>query len=225
MDMEQLSKSNSGLIFRIACRYRRLCELDRATDLDDLMQAGHIGLWKAAETYDANGGKSWAGWAVWHIQREMRALLGVASARRRADLGAVSLNKPLDEPDGDTLGDLLADDSLPNSCDELLRAEARQEVCAAVGRLPTLERTVIEGHRLRGLGIDQLAAALNRPAEEVRRAMWRGMNALRKDKALRSYRLDLETHFYAHKGLEAFNRDWTSTTEAAALWRIGQERK
>ena len=35
--------------------------------------------------------------------------------------------------------------------------------------------------------------------------------------------LDERTRFHAHKGVEAFNRDWTSVTEAAALWRIEQQ--
>ena len=34
--------------------------------------------------------------------------------------------------------------------------------------------------------------------------------------------LDNRTRFHAHKGVAAFNRDWTSVTEGAALWRIEQ---
>ena len=34
--------------------------------------------------------------------------------------------------------------------------------------------------------------------------------------------LDQGTIFYQHKGVSAFNTDWTSVTEAAALWRIEQ---
>lgn len=222
MDMEKLSRENSGLIYTVARRFLRLCALDRAADLEDLMQAGHIGLWKAAETFDPTSGKSWAGWAAWHISVEMQALTGVRTTRRRADLSAASLNAPLvsGEADGDTLGDMIADESLPDALEGLLRAEARQEMRAAVHRLPDLERAVITGHSLRGISLEALGETLGRPAEDLQRAMWRGIYALRRDKALRAYMLDLETRFYAHKGVTAYNRDWTSTTEAAALWRI-----
>ena len=225
MDMEALSKANTGLIYRIAQRYAYFCQLDRAADLDDLMQAGHIGLWKAAETYDPNGGKTWAGWAAWHIKREMRALLGLASARRRAELGAVSLSAPLDDDDGDTIGDMIADKSLPDACDTLARAEVRDNVRAALDRLPEIERAVIDGHELRGLDFDALADEMGEAAEALKQADRRGIKHMRQDKALRAYWLDLETRFYAHKGVEAFNRDWTSTTEGAALWRIERKEK
>lgn len=48
----------------------------------------------------------------------------------------------------------------------------------------------------------------------------KAMRDLRNDKAIRLMRLDQATCFYAHKGVSAFNTDWTSVTEAAALWRI-----
>ena len=224
--MEQLSRQNSGLIYRIARRYAHFCQLDRAADLEDLMQAGHIGLWKAAETFSPASGKTWAGWAAWYIAGEMRALLGIASARHRANLGAVSLNTPLDDEDGDTIGDLIADASTPDICETLTQAEARENVRAAVDRLPDRERAVIDGHKLEGVPLEDVARLLGCDLEEARRALQKGMNALRRDKALRAYWLDLETRFYAHKGVTAFNRDWTSTTEGAALWRVERrERK
>ncbi|MBR3505330.1 MAG: sigma-70 family RNA polymerase sigma factor [Clostridia bacterium] len=227
MDLEALSKANHGLICLIARRYLRLCELNRAADLEDLIQAGHIGVWKAAETFDPNGGKTWAGWAGWHIQREIRALLGVASARRRADLGAVSLNAPLsgDDPDGDTIGDMIADESLPDACEAMQREQTRETVRAAVARLEGPERAVIEWHELHGLSYGALAAETGEAAEALKRAGRRGMNHLRQDMALRAYWLDLQTNFYARKGVRAFNTSWSSVVEDAALRRIGKEVK
>lgn len=43
----------------------------------------------------------------------------------------------------------------------------------------------------------------------------------RKDLAA-DFTLDELTRFHAHKGLTAFNQDWTSVTEGAALWRVEQ---
>ena len=225
MDLETLSCQNAGLIRNIARRYLRLCELDRAADLEDLIQAGHIGVWKAAETFDPNGGKTWTGWAGWHIQREMRALLGVASARRRADLGAVSLNAPLsgDDSDGDTIGDMLADKSLPDVFETMQQEQTCEAVRAAVARLEEPERAVIEGHELRELNYDALASETGEAAEVLKKTWRRGMNHLRRDMVLRNWWIDLQTDFYRHKGVRAFNADWTSVTEGAALWRMEHE--
>ena len=224
MDMEALSNANHGLICFIARRYLRLCELNRAADLEDLIQAGHIGVWKAAETFDPNGGKTWSGWAGWHIQREIRALLGVASARRRVDLGAVSLSAPLsdDELDGDTIGDMIADESLPDACDTMEQRETCRAVRAAVERLPASERAVIEGHELDELGYDALASKTGETAQALKQNERRGMYHLRQDMALRAYWLDLQTNFYARKGIRAFNTSWSSVVEDAALRRIGK---
>ena len=225
MDMESLSRENAGLIRLIARRYRRLCELDRAADLEDLIQAGHIGLWKAAETFDPNGGKTWTTWAGFYIRREMRALLGVASARRRADLGAVSTSTPFysDEPDGETIGDMLADESLPDADEQLLRDEVRDTVRAAVERLPGRVRTSVRESKLHGVTYAALAAEEGVSLNAIRQDVVKGLRALRRDKTL--IRLNMETRYYMHKGVNAYNRDWTSVTEGAALWRMEHERR
>ena len=184
--------------------------------MDDLIQVGHIGVWDAASTYDPDGGKSWAAWAAWHIQREIRALLGID--RRRADMGATSLDAPLTDAEGDTLGDLIADDSLPEADDALLREEVREEVRAAVARLPTDQQTAVRARGLEGASYAAIAAANECTEQEAQNAYKRGLRALRHDAALRQ--MDDETRFYAHKGVRAFNADWTSTTEEAALWRL-----
>ena len=99
---------DSGLIYRIAQRYLPLC--DRATDLDDLMQAVYIGRMRAEGTYDPSKGK-WASWAAGYIRTEMQEALGLRGKRIRAHRQTVSLDKPISEDAAETLLDSILDPS------------------------------------------------------------------------------------------------------------------
>lgn len=212
--MEQLSNKNAGLIHWVARRYLRLCAMDRAAEYEDLVQAGHIGLWKAAETYQRDAGKSWSVWAGWYIAREMRRAL--SSALRPV---CVSLDAPIGDEDGDTLHDLKADESIPDSDEALLRAEVCRAVREAVERLPEDMGASVRAHRLEGVPCAALAEAAGVSADSIRKDIQKGLRLLRRDKELRALALDEQTNFYSHKSARQFQSDWTSTVEAAVLWR------
>lgn len=93
---EELYRDNVRLLWYLARKYAPACALDRAVDVDDLVQAGFFGLIRAKETFDENKGKTWAGWAAWHVKREFEKTLGMREGRfASADAGAVSLDQPL----------------------------------------------------------------------------------------------------------------------------------
>ena len=54
--------------------------------------------------------------------------------------------------------------------------------------------------------------------EAIRRDNIKGLRMLGRDRALMA--LESGTRYYARKGVKAFQSDWTSTTEAAAIWRV-----
>ena len=227
---EALYMQNRGLLIRLAKRYARVCALDRAVSVEDLVQAGFFALVRAAQSYDPAGDKSWASWASWHIQREYQNMLGVKHGRfTRADTGAAALDAPLQRPmgDGETLKDRLPDDSLPEVDAALLAEELRRGVRAAVARVPDLmQRRTMELCGLQGYTARQAADRLGITAVRARRLYDRASVRMSGDRGLRALAdLDARTRFHAHKGVAAFNRDWTSVTEGAALWRIEQQRK
>lgn len=224
---EALYAQNRELLIALARRYRRICALDRAVSVEDLVQAGFFALVKAAKRYDPARGKSWTGWATWHILREYRRTLGLRDGRfTRADTGAVALDRPLPEPLGDamTLKDLIVDDSLPEADAALLDEELRRGVRAAVARLPDpRQRRAMELCGLSGASFREAAARTGMTLSQVRRLYHLAGTRLSADRKLRAMAdLDARTRFHAHKGVQAFERDWTSVTEGAALWRIEQ---
>ena len=223
---EALYTQNKGLLIAMARRYAGACAMDRAVSEEDLTQAGFLALVRAARTFDPAGGKSWAGWAAWHIRREFDRTLGLREGRfTQAQTGAEALDRPLGDGDGETLGDLLADDSLPPPDAGLLLDELRRGVQEAVERLEDAgEREVVRLCHLEQRGCRDAAASMGVSVRQARQLDARACKRLARDWRLRRLAgLDDRTRFHAHKGVEAFNRDWTSVTEAAALWRIEEE--
>lgn len=230
---EQLYAQNRGLLHKLAQRWRDACERDRAVSVEDLEQASFFGLVKAAQTYDATAGKAWPSWAAWFIFREFESALCLRQGMAmQPHTGAFALDAPLpsEDADGATYGDMLEDESAPDAAAEAIRGEVCREVRAAVERLGDAEqRQVIRLHDLEGMSYIETAEALEISEGHVRTLRHSAHNALRKDKRLKALRdeeyLDDYTRFYAHKGVAAFERDLTSVTEGAALWRVEQRER
>lgn len=187
---EKLYEENKGLLRMMARRYARVCALDRAVSVEDLMQAGFVGLMKAASTYDPAAGKSWAGWARWHIRVEFESALGLRHGRfTRAHTGAVALDKALsgDGLEGLTMGELLEDASLPAADEGLIRRELQRDVRAAVSRLRSEgQRTVVRMCKLEGRSYRQAAAELGCSVGQTYQLFFRASANLARDARLRA---------------------------------------
>lgn len=229
LEMEELARQNRGLIYQIALGYRWACDLDRATDLEDLMQAGTLGVWAAAQSFDPDGGKSWASYAAWFIKREMRALLGIASTRRRADLGAVSLSAPVSggDPDGPAIEETIADETLPEIDAGALAWDERRQVREAVDRLKDdRQRRAIMARFFAGQSQAEIGAAMGITAQRVSEIIRAGFRTLRQDRRLREIaEIEARTPYYVKIGIRRFNTTMTNAPEYAALWREDQRER
>ena len=58
---EDFNRDNVRLLWYLARKYAPACALDRAVDVDDLVQAGFFGLIRAKETFDESRGKTVGG--------------------------------------------------------------------------------------------------------------------------------------------------------------------
>lgn len=221
-----LYEANRGLVCKIALRYSGICRRDRATDIDDLMQVGFFAVMDAVKTYNPENG-AWSGWLVFYLRRAMCNELGIKNGGAlRPDCGAVSLDAPLSAEDSESSSrlDLLADPSLPDSDEELMRQEVAHGVRAAIGRIGSdRQRRALIGCELEQRSYSDVAADLGITASVCRGDWARGIKALRQDRELlclaQAWELDQGTRFYAYKGAQGFRSDWTSTVEAAVLWR------
>ncbi|MEA4899562.1 MAG: sigma-70 family RNA polymerase sigma factor [Christensenellaceae bacterium] len=224
--LAELYKRNTGLLVTIARRYYGI---DPMVSIDDLTQAGFFGLVAAVDAWEPERG-AWSNIAILHVKKAMCEVLGIRTTRKRAHLDTISLDAPLPGNEDGTGMDLLTDESLPDSDMRVLKDEVALAIHAAVSSIPNPRQA--EAIRLLHLEKDEDACrVLGCSRARVHQLEAKGMEVMRRDKRLRdlarAYNLDLDlnTRFHAHKGVAAFNVDWTSVTEAAALWRIEHEFK
>lgn len=200
---------HDGLVFKMARKYLPLC--DAAAGFDDLVQAGRIGVMRAMATYEPGKG-AFSTWAVFYIKNEFRQLL----PRMRP----LSLDAEVGE-DGVPLVDLLpAKSEGPDK--RMERQAVRETVRERVGMLPQAQRQAVTLHDLEGHSMQETAEACGKPRSLVVSLRLSAFSALRRDRIMKELvGLDRRTNWHMHKGLKAWQSDWTSSTEALAFWRMG----
>ena len=227
---EELYQENKGLLQHVARKYAGACQYDRAVTVEDLIQAGFLGLVRAAETFKQAEGKSWASWAAWAITSEIHRALGLKDGKpTKAHTGAQSLDAPLssDDPDGATGLDMLEDGSLPDPVEELSRENMQHYVRRAIERLQDdQQRAVIQICAIEQQPYEAAAKTLCVSVECVRKIRNRALGRLRSDRKLRSdaraflEELELQTPYYHHVGVESFASTNISATERAAFYQF-----
>lgn len=143
--MESLWHKNRGLIAEHARKYINGGRADY--DIEDLMQAGYLGLCEAVLTYQPERGAVFATFLSYSLRRHMRSVIGIRTSKRDAALHAFSLDISLDSDNDTTLaGFLPAEDDtegevVEKGYKEYLRAVVRR---AVVDMKKPAEREVIE---------------------------------------------------------------------------------
>lgn len=215
---------NRGLVYFWAKRYRAKLEGRAVVDLDDLLQAGALGLVEAEKTYQPEKG-AWATWASFYIRSAMLEALGLRGGKREPFV--MSLDAPAYTDDGEsseiTLLETLADPTNPDMDGLLLEDEIVLTVRAAVDDLPEDQRAVTRLHDLQGNPYTKCDELLELNTGESRRINGRALRQLRKDKRLRALALDQETSFIRYKGVESFHSSMSSVVEDLVIWRMARE--
>lgn len=204
------------LAVRMVKPYLWLAHQNRAVDYEDLMQAAFLGVERAASAYRPDGG-CFTTVMGFYVKNAVRGLLGLHGRVRREHYEAVSTSTPLGDESTATIEDTIADDNLPDEDGDMYRDDVIREVRAAIGRLEMTQAQVIRGYHLEGVKLAVLAEQAGVTIEKVRQIKQKARNNLMMDERLRGF-FD-EDDCYRHKSLAAFQRDWTSSTEAAVLWR------
>ncbi len=224
VNMTELCEENSGLVYTVAKRFRSACAADRAVDLEDLAQAGYIGLIEAARTYDENKG-AFSTWAMLYIRNEMRAVLGLRQKRPPIDQGALSLDAEIGEDI--TLSDTIeATDNTEQATDQ---AELVRVVRQTVAALPAPQNELVRRHDLQGQNLSAAGRACGMTAAAASSAYVKARENLYRNASLKAlaeaHRLDQRTRWHKQVGLEQFRSTWMSSTEALVFWREVERRK
>lgn len=230
----ELIRKNEPLIRYCANRFLVYFELHGrgAADLDDLMQAGRVGMIDAARTYDPAAGKAWAGWAMWHLIRAMQGTLGYKHRiengvqRSTPDPPLVCLDAPLsDDPEAACLVDLLPDDAAisPEEAAEL--SCLCRQVRDAVAALDADQAAIVTRHYLDGVSMERAGAEIGMSWSEAERTRRKAFRNLRHNRTMKHLHQDYICICYRKKGLRAFSSSGSSVVEDAVIRLMELEEK
>ena len=94
-------------------RTYRMSGEDRAVDVDDLIQEAYFAMVKAAETYNPDKESSFLGWWNFYMKTAFNFALNIRTPKEKKSIchRCKSLDTPLAESDGDTLGSMIQSDA------------------------------------------------------------------------------------------------------------------
>lgn len=165
----------------------------------------------------------------------MCACLGLTPAeleQLREDLRAVqlySLDEPLDDPDGETIGDMLPDKSEGLET-AVFYQERKRALWKAVNGLKPAEGEAIRLYYQNGLTFQQAADISGKTPARIRASVNNGLRRLRTESRFRELRNFADMSPVYSKAIQGtgsgnFNKTWTSATEKTALWILEAEER
>lgn len=217
-DPEQLLYCFYPFVRKVALRYHSLLALTGAIDMEDLIQAGCIGLIYAQQHYDSEAGASFMTYAFNHVRRHMQETMGMTGGKMQF---TDSLDEPIstDDPDSETLLDTIPDpDAIdpPEYCaEEADRLEVIHEVRAAVSRLDNdKQREVVTRYYLNGESTASISLDMGIKRNGISGVRQQALRKLKHDYRLRRFAVP---HFRV--GVSEFQTTFTSEPEAIILWK------
>lgn len=199
-------------------------------EVDDLIQAGFIAMVEAVESFDPGAGYKFTTWLNLPLKTAFAEAGGYRSEKQKMDPlhHCDSLDRPIGEDDGDTLGYFQAapDDDLEAVERKIWLEQLRATLDRALEELPADWREILKRRYYRSHSQQAVAEAL-----QVKKTIIHG----REEKALRRLHhdrrrnhldqfwveraLDLKTPWFLHVGPEAFVSTGTSAVEKIVLQR------
>lgn len=208
--------------------------LCRGIEAGDLINSGYFALLAAIKTYDPSQGQ-FASWLRLYLKTAFAETTGYRTEKQRNDLlcRALSLDTPLEDENGDVIGDLQADPAadvpFENVDDAIYRRQLHQVLDETIERLPAVQAEIIRRHYWEQQTLEEIGAVVGKSTERVRQLEERAIRTLRTPPHIENLEVFLErqTPYYLHVGPQEFQRTHTSATEKIVMLRerIREERK
>lgn len=199
----------------LAAKYRGVMEKNAFVDMEDFIQCGYFAMLAAVEAYGPEKGYKFNSYINFKYKKQVYEMFGNVREgdRRIFPAAASSLNVTLENDGHETeLLDMLEDENAGSIEADYEKKEMQQIVRAAVGRLPELERHVIQEIYFNGRAKTEIADGQHYKDQfAVTRAEDRALHALRKDKALQA----LHTAYF--KNMPRQQDIFKSSPEEAAI--------
>lgn len=200
----------------------------------DLVNSGYFAVLAAVKTYEP-GQRKFSSWLLQYLQTAFAEATGYRTEKQRSDplRYALSMDMPLEDEGGDTLGDLQADPAatipFENVDAEIFRGQLRNALDEAISNLPDIQALVIRRHYWDQQTLEEIGAAISKSTERVRQLEENAIRILRTPahRIMLDQFLEKQTPYYLHVGPQEFQRTHTSATEKIVMLRerIREERK
>ena len=227
--MLQLWEQVKRLVIKILFKYQPQDGSTNCVELDDLLQAGFIGMLSAVGDFDHTAGFAFATYLNYHLKNAARDALGIRSFKQAKDPIHHSLSVELTtSPDGDTtIVDTIRDKSMDYIYEDVVDKLADQEACKLIleqrGCLRPEELAIFNAYFVEGLTVKEIAERDGYKYGRANSLRGQALIKLSQTKAVRlmsrERNLDNRTRFHAKKGFEAFNSSWSSVVEDQVLKR------
>lgn len=216
--MLQLWEQCSGWVATMAVRWHNAFDNRRGVELDDLINTGYIALAKAVESYDPSAGGGFITWLTYHLKTAFSYCYGVRTEKGRRDPinNSVSLDAPIsaDDPDGNTLGDIVGDPYGEQGYHELEDVDynraLREALEAALDNIDAPCADAIRRRWFDGQTQQEIAESCGVARSMIHNRERRGFSQLRYGKALRILK---EFNPYYGTGYSAWRQTGESVQE------------
>lgn len=196
--------------------------------LDDIKQECYFAFHGAIEAYKPEKGFAFTTYFNYQLKRLLRGLISGNDVLNRCEIE--ELNRPIDDEDGTTLEELLAD---PRSSDAIAAFEQRNSyniLYEALSLLPKEQKQIIKLRFWEGLTYEEAGERLGADSAQARSLEKAALDELRRGKMGRklknAYYAEICSHCislytdaaaFRHKGLASFQSSHTSVVEDAYL--------
>lgn len=200
--------------------------LCHGVEIGDLINTGYFAVLAAVKTYDPEKGK-FSSWLILYLKNAFAEATGYRTEKQRGDplRYALSMDAPLEDEDGDTVGDLQADPAatipFENVDDAIFYGQLRQALEKAISELPATQAEVIRRRYWDRQTLEEIGEAIGKSTERIRQLEDNAILAMRMpphSNQLETF-VEQRTPYYLHIGSREFQRTHTSATEKIVFLR------
>ena len=201
--------------------------------VDDLIQSGFLALAAAVESFNPLAGQSFIGWLALHLKTAFSMAGGYHNRKQKQDPlhGAASLDLPIGEDGGGTLGDLQEDPSgmegLAAVEDRIFNEQLHKALDKALASLTEEQEETIRARYYQGRTLRDIAAEHGVAVEMARQWESKAMASLQHPKRIRELEQYIEdrTPYYLCVGVAQFNTTRTSAVEKIVILREDMQQR
>jgi len=208
--------------------------LCHGVEIGDLLNSSYFAVLAAVKTYDSEKCQ-FSTWLLWFLKTAFAEASGYRTEKQRSDplRYALSLDTPLDDEDGDAIGDLQADPAatipFENVDEAIYRNQLHQVLDESITQLPAVQTEILRRHYWDQQTLEDIGAVIGKSTERVRQLKERAIHTLKTQPFSENMDAFLERHtpYYLRVGPQEFQRTHTSATERIVLLRerMREERK